>query len=360
MNTFGKIVLGFFTGIIILSGCNQKEKESVFSETVKNLQGTVFLGEEYLQDPWTIGVMDSLLVVGNAKGVPLIEVYNCFSGKMTGSFLEKGQGPLEVTALSQLQSSDSRLFVSDLRSRKMLFVDKSNLGKDKVAVEPFLNLNGFDEKIIEVVTKNAYLNDKYNVVSTADNRGRLGLIDRKEKTLRFFYPYTESERLFPELDSYTNNRLFSFDITIHPEKNKIALSTHMADMLDIYEYRDDQLLPVWHYQTFLPNGIKILTFEDTPPQAFYTQNSVYGYFDITSSNKNVYALFAGVAYGGGAPYYTDRIRVFDWNGENRFEIKTDCPLKHIAVDSDDRFLYGVSHDKDNAYIIVRFDLRELE
>jgi hypothetical protein len=363
MNLFDKFFRSLcIVAIIILSGCSQKEQktETVFSETVKPLAGTVLIGEEYLQDPCTITVLDSLLIVGNSKGTPLIEVYNRFSQKLIGSFLEKGQGPIEITFLSQFQTSDGRLFITDLFSRKMLSVDKSNIGKDSVVVEAFFSLTGFDEKIIEVVVTNAYLNDKYNVVSTSDNRGRLGLINREKKTLSFFYPFTESEVLFPELDSNTHNRLFSFEGTVHPQNNRIALATYMADILDIYEYKNDKFVPVWHYQTFLPNGIKILTFEGVHPQAFFTKKTVVGYHGITSSSKNVYALFVGIAEEDGDYYYTNRIRVFDWNGKNRFEIKTDYPIKRIAVDPEDHFIYGISHDEDGAFIIVRFDLRELK
>jgi hypothetical protein len=356
-------IWGLCTGImIILSSCNQREKEteSVFSETEKQLNGTVLIEEKELLDPWTIRVMDSLLVVGNSNGLPLIEIYNRFSKKLLCSFLTKGEGPLEVLALSQLQNNGKKLFISDLFSRRMLSVDKGGIDKGEVTVEPFFNLNGCSDEIIEVVKKNAYLNEKYNIVSTADNRGRLGLINRKDKTMSFFYPFTESEVLFSELSSYINNDLFSFDMTVCSQNNRVALSTHMADILDIFEYKEDKLLSVWHHQTFLPNGIKILTFENTFPQAFYTQKSKIGYFDITSSNKNVYALFGGASEEEGVHFYANRIRVFDWNGENRFEIRTDYPLKRIAVDAEDRFIYGISHDDDESPVIVRFDLHDLD
>lgn len=91
-----------------------------------------------------------------------------------------------------------------------------------------------------------------------------------------------------------------------------------------------------------------------------TKKSILGYHDITSSNKNVYALFVGISEEEGDYRYAHRIRVFDWNGENRFEIQTDYPIKRIAVDADDNFIYGISHDKEKSPIIVRFDLKDLK
>ncbi|MDR0697789.1 MAG: TolB-like 6-bladed beta-propeller domain-containing protein, partial [Tannerella sp.] len=81
--------------------------------------------------------------------------------------------------------------------------------------------------------------------------------------------------------------------------------------------------------------------------------------DITSSHNNIYALFLGISAEEGDVYYANRIRVFDWNGENRFEILTDYPIKRIAVDREDNFLYGISHDEEKNPIIVCFDLKEL-
>ena len=59
----------------------------------------------------------------------------------------------------------------------------------------------------------------------------------------------------------------------------------------------------------------------------------------------------------GNVYYTNKVRVFNWDGENRFEIRTDYPLKRIAVDEDDNFLYDLS--KEDEAIIVRFNLQDI-
>jgi hypothetical protein len=363
MRVLIKFIFGLCASIFLLYSCSQKEKKSksVFSESEieKKLNGTVFIGEEFLQDPWTLNVMDSFLILGNFKGLPVIEVYKCSSGEQICSFLTKGQGPLDILAISQFRNNDNQLFISDLLYKKILVVDKSCFNEDSIIIRPFFSINNYDEKIIEVVTKISYFNDKYIIANTTSNEGRLGLLHRDDKTLSYFYPFTESDVLFPELDSYRNNDLFSFDMTIGPKNDRIATSTHNADILDIYEFKDDKMIPVWHHQTFLPNGIKILTFENTPPQAFITNKTVQGYKDITSSCNNVYALFSGISEEEGDISYANRIRVFDWNGENRFEILTDYPIKRIAVDHDDRFLYGISHDKEISPVIIRFDLKEL-
>jgi hypothetical protein len=148
-------------------------------------------------------------------------------------------------------------------------------------------------------------------------------------------------------------------MTVSVTNNKVAFSTHMADILNIYAHQDGELKSVWRHQGFLPSGIEIMDFEDSPLQAFYTNKSVCGYHDITSSDKNVYALFVGISSEEGDIYFTNRIRVFDWNGGNRFEIKTNYPLKRITVTQDDKTLYGISKDEDGHFIIVYFDLTSL-
>jgi hypothetical protein len=345
--------------LVFLSNCSQKEEKDVFSDNIKELNGNVLIPEDFLQDPWTISVMDSFLFVGNMQGVPMVEAYNRFSKEQVNTFLTLGQGPLEILALSNFQTANGRLLIRDLFSKKILSVNKSNISKDSVIVEPFFTLGDYDENIVASIEKMVYMNDTYNIVYTNDSEGRLGLLDKRNKTLSHFYPFTEADILFPELDASRNNRLFSCDMTVNTTNNRVALSTHMADMLDIYEYANDELKPVWHHHGFLPNGVKVMAFEDSPLQAFYTNKSVFGHHDIVSSDKNVYALFVGISAEEGDIYFTDRVRVFDWNGRNRFEIKTNYPLKRIAVTPDDKTLYGISKDEDNQFIIVYFDLTGL-
>jgi hypothetical protein len=320
------------------TSCKQEKEDSLFSEDVKLLYANILIEESFLQDPWTLSVLDTFLVVGNLKGIPAIEIYNRFSKEPIQSFLTYGQGPLEILAMDKIQTVDDKLFIVDLFSRKMLQVNKKQISNDTVMLELFFSLNGYNDDIIDEIEKISYLNETFNIVSTNATEGRIGLLNKENKKLTKFHPIVD--RVFPEeeLDSRRHNRLFSSDMTINTKNNRVALATHMADILDIFELSNRELKPIWHYQTFLPNNISIITFENTPPQAFYTNESKYGYFDITSSDKNIYALFVGEAPGeNGSLFYTNKIRVFDWDGKNRFEIQSDYPLKRIAVDANGMF-----------------------
>jgi hypothetical protein len=340
-----------------LTECYQTKEETTFSETIKELNGSILVKEDLLNDPWTIEIMDSLLFIGNLKNQPFVEVYNRFSGELLSSFLSYGQGPLDVLGFDFQNVGNNKLFILDFITKKMLLLNKNYISRENVLIEPFFTLSDYDEDIVNNITKGAYLNDQYNIVTTTNNKGRIGLLNKEDHTLNYFYPFTDDEVLSPELDSHINNSMFSSDMTVCVENNRIAFSTHNADMLYIYEYSDDKLDPVWSHKSFLPNEIKVLTFENTIPQAFLTNKSVSGYNAITSSSRNVYALFIGFSMEDGDIAYSNKIRVFDWNGEHRFEIRTNYSLKRIAVDKDDHFLYGIS--KEDEAVIVCFDLKDL-
>jgi hypothetical protein len=123
MNTFGKIILGLFTGAAIFSGCSQKENETeaIFSETVKNPHGSLLLGEEYRQDAWTILNLDSLFAKGQGA-------FNVPTNATNGSTY-------------QIYIADNKLIISCLLNKSILYVDKSDSDKDPIKITiPNLNL----------------------------------------------------------------------------------------------------------------------------------------------------------------------------------------------------------------------------
>jgi hypothetical protein len=122
-----KRIYSFCTVVILslLTGCKE-EKEVLFSEKVFNISNSVLIREEGLLDPWDILLIDSVLVIANNKGEPLIETYN-MKGFLLQKFLSKGQGPEEISQIGDLLCVDHNLFVFDLFQRKFLEYDYINL-----------------------------------------------------------------------------------------------------------------------------------------------------------------------------------------------------------------------------------------
>jgi hypothetical protein len=291
-NIFLMVVLA----LLFLISCKKEIREDVtYFQDTRKISGKILINSQILQDPFSMTVVDSFLVIGNLNGNPLIEVYNRFSGEFVTSFLERGQGPTETLGLGNINffEMDQYVYLYDLIGRKLLRVNKDSFSSNNTAtsIEPFINFKNINSELVSQIGKAQYYNDSILILSLQTSKGRLGVYNVKNGTTEFFYPIIDV--IDPVLDDYQNSKLFSVDMTVSPNKRSIALSAHMADILDIFEYKENRLDSIWHYQSYLPNNIQVITFENTPPQAFYTSKSKTGYVDITSSNQNVYALFVG-------------------------------------------------------------------
>jgi hypothetical protein len=321
------------------------------------IKGTLLISEELLQDPWSIGLVDSLLIISNSKGEPLAEVYDNYTGNFINSFLQIGSGPTEVLALSAVQAApgEEYVFLYDLIGMKMLKVEKNSLKKkgENIVVEPYYNLNQIDKD--ELISKYYYFTEDYLLGVLNSSKGRLGLINKKTHDISYYIPITDT--IDSRLNERQNAKLFSSDITISPDRKKVALSTHMADIIDIYEMKGNRLDSIWHYQTYLPHNLKIIEFENYPPVAAYTAQSRNGYLDITSSKENVYALFSGRKMDTKDYYYANIIRVVDWGGKETYELHVDYPLKRIVVDENGDKLYGIALNN-GEFAIVEFNLKQ--
>jgi hypothetical protein len=107
-----------------ITGCNHQENKLFFSEERFKIEGEILLNEDLLLDPWSILLHDSILVIANNNGEPLIELYDTY-GNVGEKFLTIGGGPEEVLAVGNLQTSvtNNNMYVYDLFQHKFLEFD---------------------------------------------------------------------------------------------------------------------------------------------------------------------------------------------------------------------------------------------
>jgi hypothetical protein len=337
----------------LLTGCEEK-KEALFSEKIFNIDYSVLIGEEELWDPWDILLMDSVLIIANDQGQPAIEAYN-LQGNMLQKFLTLGQGAEEISQIGNLQEVNHNLFVYDLFKKKFLEYDYNKIIKSTVLKPDNVHSYPFVSKDTAQLINNLLIGHDCLIGQLQVSASRIALMDTAGNVLSRGGDFPA--KTIPELSDYENAHLYSSSLILNQNQTKVALATFRADMIDVFDISDKSVKTVWSYQGFLPHDFNVVQMGDTY-RAALTDKSQYGYADIASSNKYIYAIYSGRLLKDKNYNYGNNIRVVSWDGKKKFELHTDVDINRLAVSKDDKVIYAIAKDENDDPAIVVFDIGE--
>lgn len=346
----------FFLGVIsVFFGCNEKKSNNDFFSNIKNIKHRVLIQENQLQDPWDILLIDSTLVVANENGVPLLEMYTLDGVRLT-SFLSKGNGPEEVLMIGNLQESNQKkkLLVFDLFKKKFLQYDLTSTSKKVKLDTTFSFLRQLEES--DVLFDKLFITKNYMIGESRSPEGRIALMNQNGDLIRYCGDYPRKTEA--KISDIENANLYASGITIKKDGSKLALAAYSAGMIDIYSIKDNSVKSIWNYQEFLPENLYIIEMGETF-RAAMTDESRYGYPDIASTDRFVYALYSGKKLKEKDYSFGSIIRLFDWNGSFGLELHSDINLRRITVSEDDQYLYAVAKDMKGQPCIVVFYIGDI-
>ena len=360
---------------IFLTGCNGesgKKDTSLFSLEY-DATGEVFIPYDILHGPLHISLYeDHYLIVGNSIHSPMIEVYDMVSKRLLKSFGINGNGRDELLALRYLQADPDKnsLYAFDNFQHRLLCYDfqqvltgplvkpeqiyqrpegaRSSLNIDNL-VEQIMNAH--DRYIAHSLFEQVGVLESCLIAESRDSRGRMALIDFNGDIIGHFLDFPDKSLTNKDLADFAHARLYSSSITMNPAKNRIALTTSSGGLIDLVNLKDSVLESYWSYEIFHPTGFTVTNIGDDVVAQF-TDNSIYGFPGICSTEKYVYALFSGKRFEDEMSPYGQQIYVVSWNGEETYKINLDSQINRLAVDSKDRYIYGISIDMD----ILRFEI----
>jgi hypothetical protein len=345
-----------FCVIIILSlliGCEEK-KDVFFSERVFNIGYSVLIGEEELLDPWDILLIDSVLIIANDQGQPAIEIYN-LQGNVSQKFLTLGHGPEEVLQIGNLQEINHNLFVYDLFQKKFLEYDYNKIIKSIIVKPDNIHNYSFVSKDSTQLINKLLIGDDCLIGLLQVSASRVALMDTDGNVLSRGGDYPA--KTIPELSDYENARLYGSSLILNQNQTKVALATFRADMIDIFDISDKSVKTVWSYQGFLPHDFNVVQMGDTYRTAL-TDESQYGYADVASSNKYIYAIYSGRLLKDKNYSYGNIIRAVSWDGKKKFELHTDVDINRLTVSKDDKVIYAIAKDENDDPVVIVFDISE--
>lgn len=120
----------------------------------------------------------------------------------------------------------------------------------------------------------------------------------------------------------------------HPSKDKIVVGYIFSGIFDVFQLKDSSAIREWGVNKFP------FEYEVNNGRVRMPLDSKYGYFDIKATDKFIYALFSGKDMTSNNSVYSDRIEVYDWDGNQVAVLKLNAEVKLIAINPDNRIMYA--------------------
>jgi hypothetical protein len=278
-----------------ITGCSHQENNLLFSEERFKIEGQVLLNEDLLLDPWAILLHDSILVITNQKGDPLIELYDIY-GNVGKKFLTIGNDPEKVLVVGSLQASvtNNNIYVYDLFQKKNLEFDIKKSFQSAFRSDTIYNYSRYlylHQKDSTVLFDKLFMGKNCLIGESRDIRGRIVLINFDGSLIDIAGNYPP--KMYGELSDLGNAKLYGSDFILSKDASKLALATYSAYMIDIFDISKHSTSElVWSYQGSLPHDLYFVEMGEYT-QAALTKESQSGYADLAASDNFIYALFSG-------------------------------------------------------------------
>lgn len=339
-------------------GCGDKESEKKdIYELTKNVKGSVLIHSDQLIDPWVISNIDSLLIIGNKKGDPLIEVYD-YEGKLKNKLMKRGKKPNEIIMIGSFQADylNNRIYVYDLFDKKLF-----SLPIDKILKRDYQPQLLYDFKKIILPTSSyekVYVCNDFFIAESRSPQGRFLISDNSGKKIKFTANYPN--KVDTSLSDKENAYLYAGTIALSPDKSKLAFATYNAGLLDFFKFDPAELKPLWKNHEFLPTDLKRMQVEGGNNTVIaYSNKSVSGYPDISVTDRFVYSIFSGKTFETNDYNFSNVIRVTSWDGKKRYKLILDRSINRISVSKDDSKIFAISKNAKGEPEIVKFDIHTL-
>lgn len=331
----------------------EDNKESKIFEKKVSVKAESIVPSENLKDPTDIAVMDSLLIVGNYKGEPLVDIFDLKNnGHKYLSVINKGRGPNEIQIIGRIQTSGEKdaFYINDLIGKKILLSEKSN------NFEPEVLLNAGDlNKDEETIFDKVLIGKDIFIGESRSPKGRMVFLNKKGEVLGFHLEYPKKEKIKINVNDFEHAKLYASAVTISPDLTKVGLATYLGSLLDLAVIKEDKLVRSFSYNEFYPSKFFEVAMAGKTVAAA-TNETRRGYSDIASSNDYVYALFSGRYLKDKNYDYGNAIRVSRWDGSKAFELQLDKDIRRLTVGLDNRTIYGIAKNNKGEPEIVRYDI----
>lgn len=334
-NIMRKYCLVLFLSIFMVScsSDNESKVEETFSwddfQQEKSLKGRTLDLNDAIIMPFSIQVVDSVLISLESAGDMVCQLFNLDTGVKIGDRLSKGGGPNEMMMPMFVNNGQGVQFV-DLGSFTVYKYD-SNEFLQKSLPTPSSKI-----KLSEAVdSEMQVLGDKYIGYQYARD-SLLYMFDESGQKLKAYAGYPIGSR---SVSDEERSDIYQMGY-ISNGKDRIAVTYYMTDVIEIFD-ADGNL--VKHLEG--PEGFE------------YTNGGRDAFFSPRNAGESFFVLFNGRSWSEeGHNSSCNKLLSFSWDGKPECVYTLDDPIFTFSVDVKNRKVYGVSTTPE--YHIVEYSLPE--
>lgn len=307
------------------------------------LKSTMCISGDLLKKPNDIIFIDSLYIISEPNNSFLLSIYNKEFNKIK-SICKYGNGPDELTSVSNLSFNKKYLSVLDIGTQLLLLY----------------NINSLSDSASTVLPKRIKLSQKFGVISyhhilenedilttnISENNTKFCFYDSSGiaiKSISYTYPIEYHDTPMPIVQEALQGKF-------HLKNNKLIFGTIYSDCLESYTINRDTLINIFKLQG--PDLIKpefTLEFSHGFQVMSQTNKMKWGYIKpFIDENGFSYCLYSGRPRGGNIPANRSNIiYVFDNYGAPFNKIILDKYINTFFINNHSLFAIG-SSDKDDA------------
>ncbi|PZV76824.1 TolB-like protein [Algoriphagus aquaeductus] len=335
-----KITLSIIAIAIILApACSKKRTEQ---ETIQLKSEKIYFEE--LKMPMKIRFKNGkLLVSENSRitpGLPLIHVLDTFNMSYLFSQGKTGFGPGEISNASDfdLGSKDSTFWVyssMEKRISEFSLFEQSDLAMHQIK-QP---VNFFKAYSCLFLTDSTFLGTFVDSPHRFVEFGLTGDFERGYGSLENFTDRTD-------LDNFNLSQINSGWFNSNPEKTIFAIASIYYDKIDVFDARTKE------FKTIYGPDPEVFEFElhqeASGSTVIWAWDAPYQYRDIEITEDRIYALYGGISEPAikKTSEVAKILRVYDLDGNMIEQYELDRSFRSIALDIENKKLYGITTDSD--------------
>ncbi len=339
-----KRIFSLIAIICILTGCSldstflgreyKKIKDLDFGATIQLKSEPLSYIKNQLVRPAQLLLMNDLLLVTDNKSEKPLHVINLKEQKYLGQFINKGEGPNEISSPWKLSKVDENSFIiTDIRQRKYLGYTLENL---LASSTPFT-----EEKTVQTGFVSSFFYDKdhnklFYTGNLTDNY-RLHEKNLNSKEVKGYATLLEADSGSNTIE--VKNHLSHTGASANKDYSLFVFSYIYSPILETYNIKTKELKTV-----VIPHDNEPIyrsRINEGVTEVAVTQTSLLEFTSSIISDKYIYALYAGRPIFEETPH-NSTIYVFDHdlNPIKKYSLNEEIDT---FVIKDDNILYGLDN-----------------
>lgn len=339
-----KNLYSIILALLLVVGCTSVRQEdnamTIVSYSdfggITELQGEIF-DLDTVWKPTKLFSVDSLLCLVDRTCDRQVQIFSKKNKIKVGENIPYGIGPNESLSCWTLQIGNNCVHSFDLTANEIRCYNKNNfLLKKDASYDKSVSIGGAADIV-------ALKDGNYVAYCLSEDNSLLELYDSTGTKLNVHADFPNM-RLGQSFSDYQTKRCFETRLYYNDKNNKIFVTYSYTDLFDIYDSNLKLLHRIHGPDQFIPE------FKGDNIDIVPTENTKYSSVCSCLTDNYIWVLYFG---SNGSSSFTDKVLVFDYQGNPKKVYHLDIPIIGIAVDESEKSIYGIAEHPE--FCVIKFN-----